>query len=140
MQEVSTDMHSRHHAVGRTYVYRIVCPVSVHQLSIFELNRCWAVEKDLDLDAMREAAEHLKGTQDFSSFRGAGVLCPLPGHESYVLLASTVSCDSAPFLWCHGCELRREWRRSAEMVIGRAQATLCCRAEVPCRLNGLRAT
>lgn len=140
MQEVSTDMHSRHHAVGRTYVYRIVCPVSVHQLSIFELNRCWAVEKDLDLEAMREAAEHLKGTQDFSSFRGAGVLCPLPGHEPCVPLASMVLCDSATFLRCHGYELRQEWRHAAATVVGHAQAIPCCRAEVPCRLIEFRGT
>ena len=67
-------MHSRHHAVGRTYVYRIVCPVSMHRLSIFEYNRCWACERDLDIAAMREAASHLTGTHDFSTFRATGEL------------------------------------------------------------------
>lgn len=76
IQEVHTEMHSRHHAIGRTYVYRIVCPVSMQRLSIFEYNRCWACDKGLDVAAMREAAAHLKGQHDFSTFRATGVLPP----------------------------------------------------------------
>lgn len=69
-------MHSRHHAAGRTYVYRIVSPVSMHRLSIFEYNRCWACERPLDVAAMREAAGHLMGKHDFSTFRAAGAERP----------------------------------------------------------------
>nr|XP_035945582.1 tRNA pseudouridine synthase-like 1 isoform X5 [Halichoerus grypus] len=71
---VPSDFHARHAATSRTYLYRLV--TGCHrpdQLSVFERNRCWALRAGcLDVDAMREAAQHLLGTHDFSAFQSAG--------------------------------------------------------------------
>ncbi|EPQ10824.1 tRNA pseudouridine synthase-like 1 [Myotis brandtii] len=71
---VPSDFHARYAATSRTYLYRLVTGCPRHdQLSVFERNRCWAVHADrLDVAAMREAAQHLLGTHDFSAFQSAG--------------------------------------------------------------------
>ncbi|XP_015425163.1 PREDICTED: tRNA pseudouridine synthase-like 1 [Myotis davidii] len=71
---VPSDFHARYAATSRTYMYRLVTGCPRHdQLSVFERNRCWAVHADrLDVAAMREAAQHLLGTHDFSAFQSAG--------------------------------------------------------------------
>ncbi|XP_047580369.1 tRNA pseudouridine synthase-like 1 isoform X2 [Lutra lutra] len=71
---VPSDFHARHAATSRTYLYRLVtgCHRPDH-LSVFERNRCWALQADcLDVVAMQEAAQHLLGTHDFSAFQSAG--------------------------------------------------------------------
>ncbi|KAB1269276.1 tRNA pseudouridine synthase-like 1 [Camelus dromedarius] len=71
---VPSDFHARYAATSRTYLYRLAtgCP-RPDQLSVFERNRCWALQADcLDVAAMQEAAQHLLGTHDFSAFQSAG--------------------------------------------------------------------
>lgn len=71
---VPSNFHARYAATSRTYLYRLAtgCP-GLAQLSVFERNRCWALRADcLDVAAMREAAQHLLGTHDFSAFQSAG--------------------------------------------------------------------
>ncbi|EPY87976.1 pseudouridylate synthase-like protein [Camelus ferus] len=71
---VPSDFHARYRATSRTYLYRLAtgCP-RPDQLSVFERNRCWALQADcLDVAAMQEAAQHLLGTHDFSAFQSAG--------------------------------------------------------------------
>jgi tRNA pseudouridine38-40 synthase len=57
--------HARHSAVEKTYEYRIyrgeICPPTLARY-VYALN--WP----LDLDAMRQAARHILGEHDFSSF------------------------------------------------------------------------
>ena len=63
---VSDDWHARFSALERRYQYRIVtrrAPL-VHQAG-----QAWRVKKTLDVDAMREAASHLIGHHDFTTFR-----------------------------------------------------------------------
>ena len=72
VQEIPPWLHARHHALRRTYVYRIIAPIAAHDLSIFEYNRAWMLEEELALAPMREAAAVLLGTHDFTSFRAAG--------------------------------------------------------------------
>ena len=71
-------MHSRTAAIGRTYVYKIISPATVERVSCFDYNECWPFDRALNLNAMREAASHLKGKHDFSSFRGAGCSAKTP--------------------------------------------------------------
>lgn len=62
------DFNARRHALARLYRYRIVnrpAPLALAR------NRAWHVRPALDLDAMREAAHHLIGRHDFSTFRAA---------------------------------------------------------------------
>ncbi len=62
------DFHARFSAVERRYRYRIVnrrAPLAL------EAGRAWHVAAPLDADAMHEAAQHLVGRHDFTSFRAA---------------------------------------------------------------------
>ncbi|XP_062960192.1 tRNA pseudouridine synthase-like 1 [Cynocephalus volans] len=71
---VHSDFHARYAATSRTYLYRLAtgCP-RPDRLPVFERNLCWALRPDyLDVAAMREAAQHLLGTHDFSAFQSAG--------------------------------------------------------------------
>ena len=62
------DFDARRHARLRTYRYRIVnrpAPLAL------ERQRAWHVRPALDLEAMQDAARHLVGRHDFSTFRAA---------------------------------------------------------------------
>lgn len=66
--DVSPEFHARFDAVGRAYRYRI----STRRIaSALERGRVWHVPSDLDIAAMQEAANHLIGRHDFTSFRAA---------------------------------------------------------------------
>lgn len=65
---VADDFDARRHARRRIYRYRIVNRVAPLAL---ERNRAWHVRPALDLEAMQEAARHLIGRHDFSTFRAA---------------------------------------------------------------------
>lgn len=65
-EEVSEEFHARFNSKRRYYMYRILNRRA--RLGI-ETGRMWQVGVDLDVAAMREAAAHLLGTHDFSSFR-----------------------------------------------------------------------
>ncbi len=63
---VSEDFHARFQSTKRHYMYRII---NRHARLGLEEHRMWQIPRKLNLDAMREAAAHLIGTHDFSSFR-----------------------------------------------------------------------
>ncbi|OPY10230.1 MAG: tRNA pseudouridine synthase A [Syntrophaceae bacterium PtaB.Bin038] len=68
MSDVDWEFHSRYHALGKVYRYRIFNrPVR----TALERDRCWHVRRPLDLEAMRRAARHILGTHDFNSFCAA---------------------------------------------------------------------
>lgn len=64
--EVSSEAHARFDAQRRTYRYFIH-----HRKNPFLHVQSWYVQQALDLSAMNEAAQHLLGVQDFSSFAKA---------------------------------------------------------------------
>jgi tRNA pseudouridine38-40 synthase len=61
--------HARHHALGKTYRYRLV---TTGVLSPFDRWYAWHAPDARDLEAMRAAAGRLVGTHDFASFQAAG--------------------------------------------------------------------
>jgi len=61
------DFHARYSAVRKRYEYRIL---NRPERSALERTRAWHLYGALNLAAMREAASHLAGTHDFSSFQG----------------------------------------------------------------------
>ena len=66
--EAASDFDARRHAISKRYVYRILQrPVP----SPLRRGYCWHIRGPLDLTAMREASDVLKGTHDFAAFRGA---------------------------------------------------------------------
>lgn len=64
-----SDFHCRFSAKGKRYIYRIVNePHSSALLGRFTSH----VPEQLDLEAMKQAAEYIKGTHDFASFCASG--------------------------------------------------------------------
>ncbi len=64
--EVEGDWHARFSAVERRYLFRLVsrrAPLSL------EAGQVWQVKHDLELAPMQEAARHLIGLHDFTTFR-----------------------------------------------------------------------
>lgn len=66
--KVAPDWHARFSAVGRRYTYRVIArraPLGV------EAGRAWLVRCTIDATAMRDAARHLVGRHDFTTFRSS---------------------------------------------------------------------
>lgn len=64
---VSDDFHARYRASGKLYEYRIL---NRPERPALDRTYLWHIHKPLDEGAMREAAAHLLGSHDFSSFEG----------------------------------------------------------------------
>ncbi len=63
---VSDDFHARFSALSRRYLFRIIqrrAPL------VHDRGQVWRLNHRLDVDAMREAAAHLIGKHDFTTFR-----------------------------------------------------------------------
>lgn len=68
VSEAADDWHARFSCVERRYLYRILnrrAPPAV------DAGRVWHIAVPLDVNAMREAALHLVGRHDFTTFRSA---------------------------------------------------------------------
>jgi tRNA pseudouridine38-40 synthase len=63
---VSEDWHARFSAMERRYLFRLV---SRRAPLTLEGGQVWHVKHDLDLEPMQEAARHLIGLHDFTTFR-----------------------------------------------------------------------
>ncbi|MGD9806104.1 MAG: tRNA pseudouridine(38-40) synthase TruA [Hyphomicrobiaceae bacterium] len=63
------DFDARFSAIGRSYLYRILARKAPPAL---DRNRVWWVPRPLDRLAMAEAAGHMLGRHDFTTFRAAG--------------------------------------------------------------------
>jgi tRNA pseudouridine38-40 synthase len=67
-QIATPGFHSRFDAVGRHYLYRIICRKAPFTL---ERGRAWHIRHALDAEAMHEAAQTLVGQHDFTTFRAS---------------------------------------------------------------------
>ncbi|TAK84387.1 MAG: tRNA pseudouridine(38-40) synthase TruA [Aquabacterium sp.] len=76
--EVPAHFHARNSALGRRYTY-VLLEAAVRPA--LETGRAGWVFRPLDLDAMLEAAQHLIGEHDFSSFRSSMCQSPTPVKE-----------------------------------------------------------
>lgn len=63
--EVEERFHSRLHAKGKTYRYRVLNTDIPH---IFDRRYVYVFPRSLDVEAMRKAAVYLTGTHDFKAF------------------------------------------------------------------------
>jgi tRNA pseudouridine38-40 synthase len=68
-QVVADGFSARHHAVSRSYLYRVLVRPSP---SPFELGRALWWPHRVDLDALEACAEALHGTHDFTAFTPTG--------------------------------------------------------------------
>ena len=73
--EVPRGFHARNSAIGRRYAY-VLLEAAVRPA--LESGRAGWIFRPLDIDAMREAAGHLIGEHDFSSFRSSLCQSPTP--------------------------------------------------------------
>jgi len=60
------DFHARFSATSRHYLYRIICRRAP---LVIERGFAWHIQRELDVDAMHEAAQSLVGRHDFTTFR-----------------------------------------------------------------------
>ncbi|MBO5302744.1 MAG: tRNA pseudouridine(38-40) synthase TruA [Lachnospiraceae bacterium] len=67
VEEAEERFHSRYHAVEKTYQYRIH---TAKIPNVFERRYLYTFTEPLQIDKMRQAAEYLTGTKDFTSFCG----------------------------------------------------------------------
>ena len=68
VEPVADDWHARFSCTGRRYLYRIL---TRRPPPVLDRGRVWHIGKDMDLAAMRDAAAHLIGSHDFTTFRSA---------------------------------------------------------------------
>ncbi len=74
-EAVSEDFHARFSANMRHYLYRIL---NRRPPPALDLGRVWHVGTPLDAGAMHEAAQHLVGRHDFTSFRAVACQADSP--------------------------------------------------------------
>ena len=74
-QPVADDFHARFSAISRSYRYRILNRTT---RSALWRNRAVWIHRPLDERRMQEAARHLVGTHDFSSYRALGCQAKSP--------------------------------------------------------------
>jgi tRNA pseudouridine38-40 synthase len=75
VEPVADDFKARFSAVKRHYLYRIINRRA--RLGL-EAGRAWHVVEPLDINAMNEAAKHLLGHHDFTSFRDSACQAKSP--------------------------------------------------------------
>jgi tRNA pseudouridine38-40 synthase len=73
--EVAADWSARFSAIGRAYRFRILNRRARPALA---MHRVWHVQRRLDVDRMAEAATHLLGRHDFTSFRASSCQAKSP--------------------------------------------------------------
>ncbi|UCD35640.1 MAG: tRNA pseudouridine(38-40) synthase TruA [Nitrospiraceae bacterium] len=91
--EEDDDFHPRYSALHKTYSYLIAGP---GDCSLFLRKYAWVIPFRLDSGAMEEAACHMRGTKDFSSFRASG--CSARNPVRSVTALEITRLPSFPFL------------------------------------------
>lgn len=66
--QVEEGFHARFDCKGKTYRYIL----NIGKADIFRKDYCYYIEKELDFEAMTEAAKEFVGKHDFKSFESAG--------------------------------------------------------------------
>ncbi len=66
---VPEGFHARFNSLGKTYEYRIL---ACSEPDVFSRNYCYQIREELNLNAMKKAAENIVGTHDFACFQAAG--------------------------------------------------------------------
>lgn len=93
-EEVPLEFSARHSAKGKRYRY-LIYNSTVRSAHL--RNFSWHIRKELDIDAMRDAARHLLGEHDFSAFRSATCDAPHAVREIRELSTTVTTPDIVPF-------------------------------------------
>ena len=89
--EAEEGFHARFQVKDKTYIYRII---HAKFISPFERNYAWHIFFPLNLEAMRQAAQYILGTHNFTSFQGSG--CTNQQLEKTVFALELAE----DYLWC----------------------------------------
>ncbi len=84
VEEMPLEFHARFDSRGKKYRYVIY---NGDDQNIFRRKYCYQVANELDIDAMKAAAEHIVGTHDFACFQSAG------GQEKETTVRTVYSLD-----------------------------------------------
>jgi tRNA pseudouridine38-40 synthase len=79
-EEAEDEFHARYSAKSKMYRYIIY---NRKQRPVFDRSYCWHLPLNLDLEAMKKAAQLFIGTHDFSSFRSSSCAAKSPVREIY---------------------------------------------------------
>ena len=79
VEECSANFHPRYGTKNKTYSYLISFYYGAY--AVFLKRYAWQIPCQLNCDSMREAADHLIGRHDFSSFRASGCSSKNPVRE-----------------------------------------------------------
>lgn len=92
LESVNVRFHARHHAVSRTYLYRIS-----QRKQAFAKRYVWWIKEPLDVDRMARSARQITGRHDFAAFCARDH--SRPGESTLVVVESCqVACDDALIL------------------------------------------
>jgi len=81
-EKVDENFHARYDAKSKIYIYRILnskIPIAVGR------QYSWLIKNELDVDSMRKALNHVRGSHDFKAFEGTG--SPRPHTVRHVMKA-----------------------------------------------------
>ena len=78
--KVDSNMHARFSAISRSYLYVIKNSDTPPALGS---NNCLWIRKQLNVEKMHKAAQHLLGEKDFSAFRASGCQSNTPVREIF---------------------------------------------------------
>lgn len=106
-ERVSPRFHARHSAVARSYLYQIS-----RRRTAFDKPYVWWVKDDLNLDAMRAAAQTLVGFADFRSFTDDD-----PDEKSTTVLVDEITISEAdPLIFIRVVGSHFLWRMVRRIV------------------------
>ncbi len=88
-QAVDDDWHARFSAIERHYLFRIACRRAP---LVHDKGQMWHLKRDLNVDAMRQGADHLIGKHDFTTFRST--ICQA---KSPVKTMGEITFDTRPY-------------------------------------------
>jgi len=95
---VEADFHARFSAEKRHYKYVILSRSSP---PVIDRNRVWHVPQKLDIEAMREAAGHLIGNHDFTSFRSTECQAKNPVRTLDEVRIEKIMMDENEYIYFH---------------------------------------
>lgn len=102
--------HARHDAVSRSYIYQIST-----RKNAFAKKHVWWVKEKLDLQAMTDAVELIKGRHDFDCFRAAD---PSKPGESTIVVVNDASLEQHDDLILFRIEASHFLWRMVRRVVG----------------------
>jgi tRNA pseudouridine38-40 synthase len=111
VEQAPEDFHARHSALGKTYEYRI----STDEIcSPMQAPYVWSYHLPLDLATLQNAADHIRGTHDFTSFAASD-----PD-----LTTRTEQAEKLPTTSCLTRTIHRSsWHRNDHLLIYRVTGT-----------------